>query len=225
MNYLQLCQLVRQECGIQGQGPSSVLNQTGLLKKVVEWVRDADLYVQTLHADWDFLWKEFTDDSAISSDEITKPSDLGMWDRESFGLDRGTADGRSLSIIDFKEWRKNFNEKTNQPPYQVTIIPNNNLRFMQPSDGIYEVYANYWQKSVLLAANEQEPLISERFQRIIVAKAKMYFFEDRESFTQMQTAEKEFTQWLTQLEGYALPGQQPASQGQPDLGYMMVRPA
>lgn len=207
MNNLQLCQHTRQECGVQGQGPSTVIGQQGLLKKIVEWVRDGDLFVQSIHADWDYLWSEFTADTVESDDEITKPSDLGMWDRESFAVDRGTADGRSLGVDDFKKWRRNNNIKTNQPPYRLTILPNNNLRLSQPADDIYEIYASYWKAPVIMSANTDEPLYPERFQRIIIAKAKMWFFAYQESFTQYQDAEKEYNEWLEKLEYFAAPGQ------------------
>jgi len=35
MNFLQLAQRVRQEAGISGDGPVSVVNQTGEMKRVV----------------------------------------------------------------------------------------------------------------------------------------------------------------------------------------------
>ncbi len=223
MNYLQLCQHVRQECGIQGEGPSTVIGQKGLLKKVVERVRDADLFIQSLHGDWDFLWNEFTDDTSQGSDEITKPTGFGMWDRESFAVDRGTADGRPLKLMDFKKWRQNHNLKTAQPPYVLTILPNNNLRLSQPADGIYTIYATYWTESTVLVADTDLPQFTSRYHRMIVAKAKMYFFADQESSAQYQEAEKEYKEWLELLEAFALPGQQFRNQGQPEL--MAVRPA
>jgi hypothetical protein len=61
MTYLEICKLVRQECGVQGEGtPAAVTSQRGMLKRIVEWVRDADTIIQDKHTDWDFLWKEFS---------------------------------------------------------------------------------------------------------------------------------------------------------------------
>lgn len=214
MNYLQLCKFTRQECGVQGQGPSTVVGRTGLLKKIVEWVRDADLFVQSLYADWGYLWKEFTDDTTLGNDGITKPSNFGMWDRESFGVARGTTSGKKLRLIDFKEWRENFNVKSNNPPTAITILPNNNLKLSHPADGTYEIYANYWRQPVEMTANDDEPLYSSNFHRIIIAKAKMWFYEDQESFNQYQTAGKEFTDWLNKLEMFAAPGQHQRAQMQ-----------
>ena len=222
MTYLQLCQLTRQECGIQGQGPSAVTNQTGTSKRVVEWVRDADLLIQTLHPDWDFLHAEFTENTVQGSDVITKPSNFGMWDRESFAIDRGTDVGRSLNFMTYKKYRKFNSVKTQQEPYRITILPNNNLALAEPADGIYEIYASYWKNITQLAANGDVPPYPDRFQRVIVARAKMFFFEDQEAWDNYKAAENEYDLWLDKLESFAGPGQQEA--GQLESPMSAVRP-
>ena len=222
MNYLQLCKAVRQECGIQGSGPAAVTNQTGLLKRVVEWVQDADNIIQTLYPDWNFLWSEFTEDTVEGSADVTKPDDFGQWDVESFGVDRGTDSGRSLEVSDYKDWRKNFSAKTNQPPSRITILPDQNLRLYAPADGIYEIYANYWKTPILLTEDTDLPPYPARFHRAIVARAKMLWFEDQEAWDNYKLAEVEFNQWMVELTGFALPGQQESNKGQP--APMTVRP-
>jgi hypothetical protein len=222
MTFLELCQAVRQECGIQGTGPAAVTNQVGIQKRVVDWVRDADLFVQSIHPDWDFLWAEFTANTILDSDAVARPSDLGMWDRTAFALDRGTVDGVPLNLIDFHDQRSQSNVRLSAKPYALAILPNYNLGLKVPANGIYEVYGNYWKSVTQLTTNTQLPLYPARFHRIIVAKAKMWFFEDIESDTQWKQAEKEYNEWLEQLESYALPQQQEANQSSP--AQMAVRP-
>lgn len=222
MNYLDLCKLTRQECSIQGSGPSAVTSQLGLLKRIVEWVRDADMYVLTLHPDWNFLWAEHTASTTASSYSLAKPDDFGMWDRESFGINRGTSTGQTLNLITYQEWRKTFGLKTNAKPSSLCIMPDGSLSLSAPADGTYTLYGNYWKKPTELSGDTGEPLYPARFQRIIVAKVKMWFFEDIESVDQWKQAEKEFNEWLVKLESFALPNQQEASQSSPEL--MAVRP-
>lgn len=223
MDFLTLCKTVRQECGIQGTGPTSTTGQSGLLKRVVDWVVAADLYIQSLHSDWDFLWKEFTSASTtIDSDIITKPSDLGMWDIKSFAVDRGTADGRSLKFLPYELWRMNVSEKYSQPPYSLTVLPNNNLALQNPADGTYALYATYWKTPTLLTNDSDVPLYPERFQRAIVERAKMMFFADIESFQQWDESQQLFKDIILELEFFALPEKQQLSLQSPEQ--IVVRP-
>jgi len=224
MNFLELCQTARQECGIQGQGPSAVTNQSGVLKKIVDWVAKADLYIQSLHGDWDFLWEEFNGPTVPNSRDIAKPADLGMWDRESFSVDRGTEDGRSLTLIDFKEDRRNYGERIANPPVEIVILPDGNLRLCCPADGIYSIDADYWKKPTVLSADASVPPYPLRFHWAIIERVKMYFYADQEAFELYKEAELRFNEWLNQLEANQLPGQQLRSQAQPDLDMMTVRP-
>lgn len=214
MTFLQLCQATRQESGIQGQGPSAVTSQTGMLERVVGWVRDADRLVQTIHADWDFLHNSFSDNTTEGSDALTKPSDFGQWDVESFALSRGTAEGRELRNVDYKEWRKNHNLKENQEPNSVTIAPDNNLLLGQPADGIYTISGDYWREVVDLAVDGDIPPYPARFHRVVIARAKMFFFEDQEAWENYRAAKIEYDNWLNDLEAFALPGQRERSKAQ-----------
>lgn len=222
MTFLELCQAVRRECGIQGTGPAAVTSQTGLLSRVVNWVIDADNLIQSMNPDWNFLWAEFTGNTTLASSYLTKPADFGMWDREAFAIARGTADGRPLSFVDFQDWRRSHGLKVNAEPSSITILPDNNLAFPAPANGTHEIYGNYWKVPVKLAANTDVSPIPLRFHRIIVARAKMWYFEDIESDTQFTQAENEFDYWLKLLEGFSLPNRQEATQSSPDD--MVVRP-
>lgn len=222
MTFLELCQKVREECGIQGQGPASVANQTGILKRIVGWTRDADLFIQNEHSDWNFLWSEFTADTVLNSDKIARPSDLGQWDREAFAIDRGTALGASLNLITFQEQRINSNIRITARPSSVAILPNYDLAFSVPANGVYQIYGNYWKTPVQLTNDADVPAYPERYQRAIISKAKMWFFEDIESGTQRAEAEADFDTWYGELESYALPEQQEANQSSPVQ--MAVRP-
>ncbi len=221
MTYLELCQKVREECGVQGSGPSSVIDQTGLLKRFVNWVASANLLVQALHPDWNFLWKEFTADTTLGSFSITKPADLGMWYRGSFAVDRWTSSGRSLQLISYEVWRSNNYLKINSEPYSLAISPSNDLVLSSPANGTFEIYGEYWKTPEELTSNTQVSLIPERFHRVIIERAKSWFFEDIESFEQMDFANREYEKQLIKLENYSLPGQQEASQSSPEP--IMVR--
>jgi len=222
MTFLELCSKTRQECGIQGSGPSSVVSQTGILKRVVDWVADADTYIQGLHQDWDFLWAEFNTNTVIDSDSIAKPADHVLWDTESFSLLRGDSDGINLGTIPYKEWRYVVDEKTSTKPNSLCILPNNNLAFRQPADGTYDFYATYWKFNDPMSVNADEPPYAARYQRAIIVKAKMWYFADTESNSLYQEAEKEFMEIIEQMEAQYLIGMNKLSQMSPEQ--LIIRP-
>lgn len=199
MTFLELCQQTRQECGIQGDGPAAVTSQVGILRRVVEWVRDADLFIQRLHPDWGFLWSEFTDDTIEGSADLTEPPTVAIWDIESFAKDRGTSTGMPLEVMTFREYRNNHYTKEKQEPFRICILPDNSLKLEYPADGVYEIYGNYWRTPVTMTANLDEPLYAAEFHRAVVARAKMWFFEDSEMLNLYQAAEKELVEKLVQM--------------------------
>lgn len=83
--YLQLCQQTQKACGITGNPVASVTGQTGMLANLVRWVADADVAIQRVATNWDFLYKtDFSVATVQGSSEYTKPTTLGDWDRSTF---------------------------------------------------------------------------------------------------------------------------------------------
>ena len=55
MNFLGLVQRLRQEAGAAGTGATTVINQSGELARMVNWINDAWLDIQSLKTDFDFM--------------------------------------------------------------------------------------------------------------------------------------------------------------------------
>ena len=73
MNFLQLCQTVREKCGAAGTGPSTVVAQSGESLRIVNWVNEAWLDVQNRH-NWDFMRADFSFDTVAGRQDY-KPAD------------------------------------------------------------------------------------------------------------------------------------------------------
>jgi hypothetical protein len=58
-NFIQLCQLLRQEAGIAGTGPSTTEGQSGELGRLVQWIIEAYEDIQLKNLEWRFLRKNF----------------------------------------------------------------------------------------------------------------------------------------------------------------------
>ena len=223
MTFLELCQLARQECGIQGSNkPSAVTSQTGILSRIVQWVANSDLLIQSAYPDWDFLWKETTMGTVVGAKTVSLTVNPALWDTESFAIERGTSDGRKLTYLPYREWRTNQSEKTNQEPNRITILPDNSLSLEYPADDAYTLTGCCWLVPTKLTANTDEPVYAERFQQTIIERVKMFFFKDIESFDQYKLAEQEYENNLDKMRGQYLPEQKELHLTSPEQ--IVVRP-
>ena len=208
MNYLQLCQSLRRECGIQGTGPTSVTGQIGLLEKLVGWIADANDEICGFHHDWNFLWSQFEEPTIANTSTVTRPSDIGLWDTDSFCLDYNTDDYRKLKEMSYRQWRKFFRNGTRTPdkPSFFAVRPDKNIVLEPIPDDVYTLTADYWKIAPRLTNNPDEPLIPENLQRIIVVRAKIYYAEHDNAPEVMQGAMQEFQVLINSLRGSELPG-------------------
>lgn len=208
--FLQLCQKVRQESGNSGDGPASVLNQTYEMKKIVDWVADADVQIQTLWTDWNFLWRQHSSNLMASIRDYAQPTDLGMWNSDSFFLDRDGEHPRKLSMMDYNTYLQSFRPgpQTSSTPSWVVVQPNGNLVFHPTPDKAYQFTADYWKAPTLMTSNDSTSPIPRQFERVIITRAKMFVFDDSGDMEQLNMATLEFQQLLGTLESHQLPGQQ-----------------
>lgn len=53
--FLQLVQQLRQECGVAGANPTTTVNQVAEINRLVGWIQQAWMEIQSLRADWLFM--------------------------------------------------------------------------------------------------------------------------------------------------------------------------
>tara|TARA_Y100001951_G_C11265867_1_gene255475 strand:- start:562 stop:1248 length:687 start_codon:yes stop_codon:yes gene_type:complete len=211
MTFLELCQTVRQEVGISGTGPSTVVGQEGQLKVIVDFVAEADYQIQALWHDWNFLWAQYSStlSTGTRAPATTKPTDLGNWDMRSFYLDYTTDDSISLSTLSYVEWRADFRQgvATNDSPTYVVVQPDSSLIVDPPPDKAYTITADYWKTPTKMTANTDESVIPSQYHRIIVARAKTMWAEREEAPEILLGSSAEYQDLLDKLESQSLPGQ------------------
>jgi hypothetical protein len=188
MNYLELCQKLRSECGISGDGPVTVDGQTGQLKLLVNWINDAWIRIQSRRKDWYFMWNIFSFQTAANIQDYTAIdaglTDLAYWERNSLRLYQDSkADERWLSYLPYQQWRSCYGrgEITSNTPNVFTILPNNSLRLTPTPDDSYTVSGDYAKVPSKLIANEDTPALPQRFHDLIVYEALILFGLHEES--------------------------------------------
>ena len=211
MNLLQLTNQTRVECGVSGPTLSSVQNLTGESARILAWVQQAWIDVQTSKEDWLFLRETFEFNTVASQWEYTAANagltDFGNWKRDSFRASSVNNLYRDEQLLNYMDWTTYRNlyryanmRNTLARPVVVSITPNKDLAFGSTPDQIYTINGEYYTQPVSLSADTDIPGIPARFHMIIVYRAMMYYagyesapevlsrgdFEDRRLYSRME---------------------------------------
>ena len=214
-NYLALCQKFQEKSGITGSEIASVLNQTGMNKRIIGWIADAEENVRNLWQDWKFNEGEKVITTIIGTDEYTLAA-LGItdhvsWDKDRFYINPETDSYRKLNYVTYQEWLDSGDRlgvKVNEEPNKIVIKPNNSLVLIGVPDDAYTIWARYFLISTRLAANADTSPIPTEYELVIIHRAKMYYAEYYENPDLYSTADKDYLAELVKLEAAQLPEQE-----------------
>ena len=208
MNYLALCQRLRQEAGLSGIGPVSVLNQSGEMKRIVDWISAAYEDIQNLHATWRFLRDDFSFPTIANTQEY-KPaavsiSDFGSWVKEDIRLYSAISDETALIYYPWSTFRETYlygsHRLQTERPTVISVKPDEALVLWAIPNGIYTVNGEYYKTGDLMSANTDIPLIPSRFHMIIVWKALMHYGAYAGADEKYAHGNNEFRRLLANLE-------------------------
>jgi hypothetical protein len=225
MTFLELCQTVRQEVGISGTGPSTVLSQEGQLKVIVDFVAAADYQIQSLWHDWNFLWAQYSStlSTGTRAPATQQPTDLSNWDMRSFFLDYTSDDAISLTPLSYIDWRADLRQgtATNNSPTYIVVQPDESVIVDPPPDQAYTITADYWKTPTRLTANADVSDIPIQYHRVIVSRAKTMWAEREEAPEILLASSAEYQDLLDKLESQSLPGQRGRRFGNEDLSQII----
>lgn len=210
------------EYGIGGGGPLEILTgqiyavvgQTGELGKAVRWIRDANDSINNLWKTWKFLWFEHSVLSSASPAGIAAASQtptlpafsVRQWDRAKFLLNRGTDGNSRLSFMDYDLFHETYYQSapgTGRPAI-VTVLPNGTLRCESLADQAYSFYGAGWKAPTRLTIDTSVPDLPETFDRIILARAAIYYADNTDAPEVLEGAQAEYLDLLNGLQGSQL---------------------
>ncbi len=203
MNFLQLCDKTRRQCGIAGSNvagtttPATTQNQTAEMLRIVEWVRDAYREICASRNNWKFLSSDFsvntvanqesylptacTDENLAALIGSTTVGNFARWDLETFRIylqSDGVATRQFLWWIGYDWFRNLYDLRPMSPmrPVRFTIRPNDLAIKLGPTpDTIYIVEGKYWRQAPDLELDTDVPLFPPRFHDAIVYLACRYY--------------------------------------------------
>jgi hypothetical protein len=187
--WLDVVQRARQEMGVAGVGPATVIAQQGELKRVVDWVCTA--YEEICkEQDWGWLYTTITATLNPGGREYNPRTDwatpnggpvwVGMWDLLSFKLNSvavGVTDQQFLTFWPWDKFSNTYNIRAPQTirPYVFTIRPNGHIMFQTLMDVPYALTADVYLAKDAPATDTAVPLLPDEFRMLIVWEAvKLY---------------------------------------------------
>ena len=190
MNFLQLVNQLRVECGVSGPPLTTVAGQLAGSEnaRMVSWIQQAWIDIQTSKEDWLFLREPFVFNT-VALQQIYTPVEAGLtvatfgnWKRDSFrcsSVGQSYADEQLMNYMDWTTYRNLYRyanmRNTTARPVVVSITPEKDLAFGSTPDIAYVIDGEYYTQPVSLTADADTPGIPDRFQMAIVYRAMMYY--------------------------------------------------
>ena len=215
MNFLELTQQLRQECGVAGTGPTTVVAQVGQAKKLVDWINQAWLEIQGMQDAWDFMREPFSFNTVANTPDYTPDGAAGVgagladfryWYKDTlrcYRADIGIADEQWLVEWEYQVFRNTyrFNVQVAGRPVVFAVKPNGKaLMFGQIPGDTYTVVGEYQRRPTRLVADTDEPDISEHLQWAIIWKAMEYYGLFESAGEVVTRARQQFKAVIAQME-------------------------
>ena len=207
--FLELVQDLHEEVGAAGTAPAGVTGVAGEAKRLVNWIKRADQFVQLKYVNWKFLRQTYSVATVASTADAAKPSNLKYWDFKTFKIVLpGETDRHPLESIEYDKLKATIIDTEEGTPFRAIVMPNNDLKFEPVPDAIYTIEADYYDKPTLLAANADVSLIPEEFHSIILGRAMILYGNFENAPEIKDQGEEIYVEQLALLENDQLPNQE-----------------
>lgn len=215
MTFLELVQSLRQEAGIPGTGPDSVIDQTGQLKKLVDWTARSWLDIQGMNESWKFLRASFSVAAAASTASITPAAagitDFDKWHTKtlrSYQTSVGIADEQWIFEWDYDVFRDTylFGQQTSGRPVSFAVRDNDFALLLGPVPDVgYTITGEYQRKGVTLVADTDTPEIDSNLHMVIVWHALKKYARFEAAAESLLQANSEYADLMAKMERKYLP--------------------
>jgi len=220
MNYLQLVQQLRQECGVSGNPPLTVAGQVGEIKRLVDWINAAWLEIQGANDDWGFMREDFSFGIVPNVGDYTVAgapgvgaglTDLRYWHRDTFRIFDtaiGTDDEQFLVEFEYRVFRNTYRFQAQTPARPVVFAVNPKgkaLLFGSIPDNNYTVVGEYQRIPRSFTDDNDTPDMPEHLHMMIVYKAMQYYGYYEAASEVINRGERMYKALMNQLDREQLP--------------------
>lgn len=221
MNYLQLAQRLAVECGVTGT-ISTVVGQTGMYAKLINWVNDAWVEIQGMHDNWNWMREPFAFNTVANTGDYAPVTttntvtgqlmtDLRYWWKDTFRCQRvsiGVQDEQWLVEWEYLVFRNTYRFNVQVPgrPVVFAIKPNGKeVMLGQVPNDVYQISGEYQTLPSSLTAGTDTPAMPTHLHLAIVYKAMQFYGLYEAAPEVLSKGNTEFSRLMNQLEREQLP--------------------
>lgn len=224
MTFVQLAQRLAQECGVVKQGtnavPSTCQNQTGELKRLVDWISQAYIEIQELHPDWSWLMNDFSftttyQQQLYTPSQVIPSGDWGTWKIDSlrcFTTANNYLDEQILIPVEFDVFRNQYQygnmRFTYTRPMSFAIDPPTMGLLLGPipDNTGWTVLGKYFRQPTTLVNDSDVPLMPPKYHMLVVYKAMISYGYYESAPEVLANGQSQYSKMLAQLEIDQIPG-------------------
>jgi len=190
MNFVDLVNNLRVECGVSGTTLASVQSLGGELLRLKQWISDAWFELQTERDDWKFMRKSISfatvagtqNYSLATISALNGGMDINVYKRDSFSIDPPTDTNRSqeqpLGVMSWDHFRNMYivgypaTDPTRwQRPMTMAINDDKSIWFGPTPDAIYTIRGECYVNPQTLTADADVPTMPAKYHKVIVYRA------------------------------------------------------
>ena len=222
MNFLAICQRLRQEVDVTGTGPTTVVSQTGILGRMVSWAASAYDDIQAKHQNWrwmrvgctvntvaadgSYAYGDFTDE--LTAAVISRFRRWWLEDDEGYPVFKiylqsaGVGTERWLPYLPWPEFRAIYRIGTvnDAAPAFVSVDPQDKIVLGPKPDAVYVLSGEYQRGNQALAADADTPEMPADYHMLIVYMAMMSYGMFKAAPEVLARGEAQATKLMRQLE-------------------------
>lgn len=190
MNFVQLTERLRYECGVSGTQLTTVQNLNGELLRLRNWIRDAWQELQQERSDWRFMKKPFSfvTEAGVQRyplsvvQDVNGSIDIDRFKQDSFSIDPPTDTDRMqeqpLGMMAYDHFRNMYivgypvtDPGRWQRPMTATIDDDKSIAFGPCPDLAYTIRGECWINPQILDADTDVPIMPAKYHNVIVYRA------------------------------------------------------
>lgn len=173
--------------GTGGTGPASVTTATGIEGRIVNYVKNAWIDIQTHPKKWKWMWGQYLAPSPggaplqtiVDTREypLTGVESVRVRSFKSYLTATGVSDRQRMIWMPWAEFEgaHGIVAETANRPIRVTRDPAGNLRLFPKADAVYSIEFEYFKTAQILAADADVPDLPDDFHQLIVYEALKRF--------------------------------------------------
>ncbi len=219
MDYLQLVQRLKQECGVQGDAPTTTVGLTGMFKKLADWVSQAHYEIEQ-QCRWNWMYRQTTlpitaGSRTVVTTTISPTNAIGIDDKLIYSYATDPNSKLQMEQKDYREMLRLFDTvtvRTGQPRF-LAISPTDNSFYLDATpDQNYTLYFGYWREPVTLKSSPENalddkviPAMPVNYHMLIVYQAMVFYAQHEGAMDVRQEAMNMYNEMLWSMSNTELP--------------------